>query len=182
MIQLCIHVANLFYLVSFLVRDMLWLRVLTCCGLLMGMVFFACQPLPMYGPTAWHVVFLVINGAQIRRLVLERRRLRLTHRQERFGAATFHDLSRDEILALLTHVTYEGPAVLTDVRQICHQPLTRDERVLRDLAFSRLSRNELLNLLTRRMWNSLRRSGPAGRGRQRRREPGMEVARGSKTG
>ena len=182
MIELCLHVANIFYLVSFLGRDMLWLRALTCCGLLMGIVFFACQPLPMYGPTAWHIVFLVINGVQIRRLVLERRRLRLTHRQERFGATTFHDLSREELLDLLTHVTYEGTTGLPDVRQICLQPLTRDERVLRDLAFSRLSRNELLNLLTRRVWNSLQRRRPAGRVRQGPHTPGMEVARGSKRG
>ena len=31
----------------------------------------------------------------------------------------------------------------------------------RDIAFSRLSRNEILNLLTRRMWTSLSRLNPA---------------------
>ena len=28
LVELCIHIANLFYLASFLVRDMLWLRLL----------------------------------------------------------------------------------------------------------------------------------------------------------
>jgi len=37
-IELCIHCANLLYLASFLARDMLWLRVLTCLGLLFAIV------------------------------------------------------------------------------------------------------------------------------------------------
>jgi hypothetical protein len=49
-----------------------------------------------------------------------------------------------------------------DIHEICHQSLNKEEQVLRDLAFSRLSRNELLNLLTRRMWNSIIRMNLAG--------------------
>src|SRR4051812_6482895 len=72
LVDLCIRLANVVYLLSFLVRDMLHLRVLTCVGLMLGIVFFTCQPMPLYGPSIWHVVFLVINAVQIRRLVLER--------------------------------------------------------------------------------------------------------------
>ena len=42
------------------------------------------------------------------------------------------------------------------------QALNTEEQVVRDLAFSRLSRDELLNLLTRRMWNSIVRLNPPG--------------------
>jgi len=164
LVDLCIHIANLLYLASFLGRDMLWLRVLTCGGLGLGVVFFSCQPAPMYGPTAWHVLFLVINGFQIWRLVLDRRRLMLTKKQERVGEATFHDLSREELLTLLTHVMSKTPEISgrpLDIHQACHQPLTRQEGVLRDLAFSHLSRSDLLNLLTRRMWNGIVRLNPA---------------------
>ena len=163
MIELCIHIANVFYLLSFLGRDMLWLRALTCAGLVLGIIFFTCQTTPLYGPTVWHVVFLVINGVQIVRLIEERRQLRLSVEQAQLGDAAFHDLSRDEMLTLLTHVTYENPARIQDIPRLCDQSLNADERVLRDLAFSRLSRNELMNLLTRRMWNSLRRRVPARR-------------------
>jgi hypothetical protein len=189
LVELCLHIANVVYLLSFLDRDMLRLRALTCVGMMLGIVFFSCQPRPLYGPTAWHVVFLVINGFQIRHLVRERRRLMLTEEQERFGEATFHDFSREELLTLLTRVLDENPERLQDVTRICHQPLTREQRVLRDVAFSRLSRNELLNLLTRRLWNSMRRRGPSRRRGQRRlgREtapdgPEREVARGSVAG
>ncbi len=157
MVQFCIHVANALYLASYLTRDMLWLRVLTCAGLGLGVVFFSCQPAPLYGPAAWHVLFLAINALQIWRLVLERRRLTLSREQERVGEATFQDLSREELLNLLTRAVYEGPRVAQDLRQACRQELTPEERALRDIAFSRLSRGELLNLLTRRLWRSLRR-------------------------
>src|SRR4051795_3638753 len=109
LVELCIHLANVLYLVSFLARDMLWLRTLTCLGLVLGIVFFTCQPVPFYGPTIWHAVFLVINGYQIRRLVLQRRQLMLTKEQEQVGEVTFHDLSRDELLTMLTHVMYQNP-------------------------------------------------------------------------
>jgi hypothetical protein len=162
--DLCIHLANVLYLGSFLGRDMLWLRLLTCGGLSLGIVFFTCQPAPMYGPTAWHVAFLAINAFQIWQLVLERRRLQLSGKQERVGEAAFHDLSREELLTLLTRAmsgNANSPQGLPDIRQACQQPLTKQEEVLRDIAFSRLSRGELLNLLTRKMWNSIVRMYPA---------------------
>lgn len=69
----CIHIANLFYLASFAGKDMLRLRVLTCCGLIFGIVFFTtCQDDPMYGPTFWHFVFLAINLYRIVCLLRER--------------------------------------------------------------------------------------------------------------
>jgi hypothetical protein len=174
LVESCIHLANLVYLLSYLDRDMLHLRVLTCVGLMLGLVFFTCQPSPLYAPTAWQVVFLVINAVQIRRLVRERRRLRLTEEQERLGEATFHDLSREELLTLLTRVMYEKPERLRDIDRLCEPPLNKDEVVLRDMAFSRLSRQELLNLLTRRLWNSLARRNPVRR-REQRRPPPMTV-------
>jgi hypothetical protein len=72
-VELCIHAANLLYLASFLGRDVLTLRALTCAGLALGLVFFTCRPEPLYGPAFWHVAFLIINGVQIGRIVRERR-------------------------------------------------------------------------------------------------------------
>jgi hypothetical protein len=72
-VELCIHAANLLYLASFLGRDVLTLRALTCAGLALGLVFFTCRPEPLYGPAFWHVTFLVINAVQIARIVRERR-------------------------------------------------------------------------------------------------------------
>jgi hypothetical protein len=160
-VELCIHFANLFYLASFLVRDMFWLRLLTCCGLGFGIVFFTCQPAPMYGPTGWHVLFLGINLVQIRRLVSERRRMRLTEEQERIAQAAFEHLTREELLTLLTRVTGEKPRRLRELHRMCRQELTQDEQLLKDLAFSRLSRKELLLILTWRLWKTIKVLNPA---------------------
>ena len=133
----------------------------------------------VYGPTGWHVLFLVINLVQIRQLVLERRRLMLSRKQERIGQATFHDLSRDELLTLLTHVMSQNPEIPKspqDIRETCQQPLTRQEGVLRDIAFSHLSRGDILNLLTRRMWNAIVRLKPARRKRSDASVPEEKVA------
>ena len=174
MVELCIHVANVFYLASFLGRDMLWLRVLTCAGLVLGIVFFSCQKTPMYGPTAWHLVFLAINGVQITRLVAERRQLRLTEDQARFAEARFGHLSRDELLALLTRMSTAGEPGIPISGEI---PLGRDEAVLRDLAFSHLTRHEIVNLLTRRAWHALRQKKLAQWRWQRRHERGDGAGR-----
>lgn len=170
MVQLCLHTANLLYLASFIARDMLWLRILTCAGLLFGIVFFSCQPMPLYGPAAWHVVFLAINVVQIRQLVCERRQLALPAEQERLARAAFQDLSRNELLALLSRAMCESPDLLDPI-SAGGRPLTDEERALRDIAFCRLSRAELLNLLTRRLWRALKRLNPARWGRGTRPAP-----------
>jgi hypothetical protein len=156
LVDCCIHFSNICYLVSFLTRDMLWLRILTCCGLVLGLVFFSCQPAPMYGPTAWHVGFLLINGVQICRLVQERRRLNLSKERERLAEVAFKDLSRDEMLNLLTRAMCAQADRLPDLDRAARLPLSEDEQVVRDIAFRGLSRKDLVNLLTRRLWHSLR--------------------------
>jgi len=150
-----IHAANVLYLVSYLARDMMWLRLLTCCGLTFGIVFFTCQPTPFYGPCVWQVVFLGINVVQIRRLVYERRRVKLSEERERVAREAFRDLSRDEMLNLLTRAMCAQAEKLPDLREAAREPLSEDEQIVRDIAFRGLSNKELLNLLTRRLWSSL---------------------------
>ncbi|QEL20772.1 hypothetical protein [Limnoglobus roseus] len=161
MVESCIHAANIFYLVSYLVRDMLWLRLLTCSGLLLGIAFFTFQSRPMYGPCVWQILFLVINLWQIRQLVLERRRLKLSREEEVVGEAAFEELSREEMLTLLTRVMYENPTRISNIHRASRKELTPEEQVLRDIAFRGLSRKEMLNLLTRKLWGSLNRVNPA---------------------
>ena len=151
----CIHAANLIYLASYLTRDMMLLRLFTCVGLALGIAFFACQPIPLYEPCAWQVVFLGLNVVQIRRLVLERRRVRLSEEREHVAREAFKDLSRDEMLNLLTRAMCAQAEKLPDFQQAAREPLSEDEEIVRDIAFRGLSNKELLNLLTRRLWTSL---------------------------
>lgn len=152
----CIHTANLFYLASFLGRDMLWLRILTCCGLAFGVVFFTtCSPTPMYGPTFWHVAFILINFVQIYWLIVERRRLALSREQEVVRRAMLEGLTDEELANTLAHAVmndHEDIPLITNGSSVV---LSADELALRDIAFSRLSRAEIINLLSRRVWSSL---------------------------
>lgn len=150
-----IHAANVLYLVSYLTRDIMWLRLLTCCGLILGIAFFTCQPKPFYWPCAWQVVFLGINVVQIRRLIYERRRVKLSVDREQVAREAFKDLSRDEMLNLLTRAMCAQAEKLPDLREAAREPLSEDEQIVRDIAFRGLSNKELLNLLTRRLWSSL---------------------------
>jgi Popeye protein conserved region len=169
----CIHAANILYLVSYLTRDMLWLRLLTCCGLALGIVFFTCQPAPLYGPCVWQVLFFGINLVQIRRLLQERRRVKLSEDRQRVAEEAFRDLSRDEMLNLLTRAMCAQAEKLPDLHQAAREPLSEDEQIVRDIAFRGLSKKELLNLLTRRLWKSLWWVNPA---RWRLRRSGMPAA------
>ena len=162
MADYCIHIANVFYLMSYAGRDMLWLRAFTCCGIAFGIVFFThCQSTPMYGPTFWHVAFLLINFYQIRRLLSERRRLKLSREQEIAGRAMLGGLNDGELADSLAHAVRSGKSgeleIFTDSDG--HQ-LTEDEAALRDIAFANLSRAELMNLLSRRAWSTLKKLRP----------------------
>ena len=153
----CIHVANIFYLVSFLNRDMLWLRILTCAGLAFGVVFFTTCPTPMYGPTVWHIVFLFINFYQIYRLILARRETDLSHTKEVVGEVVLEGMNRDELLSLLALEMSGKVDPSVDPQKVKDVELSENEEVLKDLVLDRLSRKELVNLLTRRMWKPFKR-------------------------
>lgn len=157
----CIHVANLFYLASFVGRDMLWLRTLTCAGLVLGLIFFSsCTPQPMYGPAIWHAVFLVINLYQIRHLVKQRERLNLSGSKLAVSATLLDGLSEEELRNTLTRAVCSDSGTPELVTERNGEQLTQDELAFREIAFERLTRQEILNLLTRRMWKSLRRYVP----------------------
>ena len=151
----CIHIANLFYLASFLVRDILWLRTMTCGGLIFGILFFTCQTTPLYGPTFWHITFLGINLYQILRLQAERRQLQLSPEQEAIRRGILEGMSDEELLNTLAHtVQFRGQAIEL-LSENDKYELTEDEIAFRKIAFAQLSRDELLNLLSREMWQSM---------------------------
>ena len=148
----CIHLANVFYLGSFLMRDMLWLRVLTCAGMSLGVIFFVTCPTPMYGPAGWHVVFLVINAYQIVRLIQSRQQTDLKGHHARVADAATVDMTREELVTALTHGLSGRVDPDDTLTATAKQQLDPDELVIRHLVLDHLSRRELVNLLSRRLW------------------------------
>lgn len=97
-----VHVANLLFLGSYSVRDVLWLRLLAVVAFTMLLPFNYHVPNgPLWAPIGWNVLFLGINLAQAWRLVLERRPVRLSFDQQRLYQALFSALRPRQFLALL---------------------------------------------------------------------------------
>jgi hypothetical protein len=95
------HLANALYLVSYAVRDILWLRVITVLAgiTLIGSFFVA--PSPPWPAIAWNLVFLVINIIRIHLLIRERRPVPLTADEQHLANLVFRTLRPRELVRLV---------------------------------------------------------------------------------
>lgn len=80
-LDVLVSVANLVYLASYSVRDILWLRCLTVVGSLMLMPYYYLQPQPLWAAISWNVVFIAINLYWIAKLLSERRPVRFSEEE-----------------------------------------------------------------------------------------------------
>ncbi len=92
--QYFLHVANILFVLSYSVRDMMWLRVLALCGVLISFPYYYLQPEVLWQPIGWAAVFLGINGYHVWRLWLERRPIELSADEARLYELTFFPLAR----------------------------------------------------------------------------------------
>ena len=70
-----VYIANCLYLTSYLVKDMLRLRLLTLVAAICLMTYFYARPEPMLTVVCWNLVFIALNVVQVVRLVAEERLL-----------------------------------------------------------------------------------------------------------
>ncbi|AKV00069.1 Cyclic nucleotide-binding domain protein [Labilithrix luteola] len=103
-----IHVANVFYLLSYLVKDILWLRVLAVLGGSILVVYYATFPTPLWAPIGWDAVFLTTNLVQIGILIRERRPVRLEPAEMRLYEHTFRSLTPHEFVKVLRLARWES--------------------------------------------------------------------------
>lgn len=97
-----IHLANVLYLCSYLVRDMLWLRVLSIlAGLCLVPYYCSCGNHPLWAPISWNAVFMAVNLAQIVVLIGERRSRGMPGSQRRLHQTVFPDLTPGEFRQLV---------------------------------------------------------------------------------
>ena len=102
-----IHVANVLFLLSYLVKDILWLRLLSILGGALLMITYVAAVPPLFTPLAWGAVFATINGAQIYLLLLERRPVRLAEQEQRLYQLVFRSLTPREFVKLLRLARWE---------------------------------------------------------------------------
>ena len=105
-----IHIANVLYLLSYLVKDILWLRLLTVVAGIVLLAFYIFQPEPLWPAIGWNTLFLVINARQIHLLLLERRPVVLPPEALRLHRLAFRSLTPREFAKLLKVGTWENIA------------------------------------------------------------------------
>jgi CRP-like cAMP-binding protein len=93
--------ANVFYLCCYLVKDILWLRVLSVVGGLVLLGYYATSPMPLWAAGAWIGLFSAINLLQIELLLRERRPVTLRPDELRLYQLAFRRLTEREYAKLL---------------------------------------------------------------------------------
>lgn len=106
-----VHVANLLYLTSFMMRDILWLRVLTVIGASFLLPYYYFQAEPLLPAIYWNLAFIALNLYWIGRILLERRPVRLSADEVQLCNLVFHSLTPQEMLKLLKLAHWEDVPV-----------------------------------------------------------------------
>ena len=106
-IDLLIHAANVLYLFAFMVRDILWLRILTVVAAACLIPYFYFRPEPLMVPIYWNLVFTALNIYWICRLLLERLPVKLSADEQRLCDLVFRTMTPREMIRLLKLATWE---------------------------------------------------------------------------
>ena len=107
-IDLLIHVANVLYLFAFMVRDILWLRILTVIAAACLIPYFYFQPEPLLTPIYWNLVFTALNIFWITRLLLERRPVKLNEEEQRLCELVFRTMTPREMVKILKLASWQN--------------------------------------------------------------------------
>src|SRR5215470_10047120 len=100
-IDYLVHFSNILLLVSYSVRDILWLRWFAVAAALTNMPYFLLQPTVLWPPILWAAVFTAINLYQISRIYLERRPVVLTEDEQKLYDLGFRSLRPREFISLV---------------------------------------------------------------------------------
>ena len=105
-LEILIHTANVLYLFSYMVRDILWLRILTVVAALCLMPYFYFQTVPIMTPIYWNIGFTALNIFWIVLLLLERRPIRLSAEEEHLCELVFRTMTPREMIKILKLATW----------------------------------------------------------------------------
>jgi len=109
-IDYLVHFSNILLLVSYSVRNMLWLRWFAVAAALTNMPYFLYQPTILWPPILWATVFTAINLYQIWRIYMERRPVTLSPDEQTLYDMGFRSLTPRDFLALVIVGTWSDAA------------------------------------------------------------------------
>lgn len=96
-----LHIANVLYLASYSVKDIMALRVLTVVAASCLLPYFFFQPEPLMAAIAWNVLFTVMNLYRIVLLYRERRTVYFDEKETELYRAAFPSLTNQQFGKLL---------------------------------------------------------------------------------
>ncbi len=96
-----VHFSNILMLVSYSVRDILWLRWFAVAAALTVIPYYLVQADVLWPPVLWGSVFAVINLYQIVRLYMERRPVVLSADEQKLYDMAFRSLRPREFVSLV---------------------------------------------------------------------------------
>ncbi|HSC06359.1 MAG TPA: cyclic nucleotide-binding domain-containing protein [Steroidobacteraceae bacterium] len=99
--DLLVHFSNILLLISYSVRNILWLRWFAVAAALTNIPYFLIQGTILWPPVIWAMVFTAINLFQIARIYLERRPVILAPDEQMLYDLSFKTLRPREFVSLL---------------------------------------------------------------------------------
>lgn len=117
-LDVLVNAANVFYLFSYSVKDIFWLRVLSVIGASLLLPYYYLQNTPLWAPIGWNLFFTAINTYWIVRIMLERRPVPFTDEERRLYETALRNFSEHEAYKLLRMGEYTSvPAGTTLLTQ-----------------------------------------------------------------
>ncbi|HKO59967.1 MAG TPA: cyclic nucleotide-binding domain-containing protein [Pyrinomonadaceae bacterium] len=96
------HVASVLTLAAYLVRDILWLRVLTVVACVAGIIFNYYVPAtPLWPVIYWNLVFIAVNVVQIVIIIKERSGVHFSKEERELYETVFKNFAPFEFMKLL---------------------------------------------------------------------------------
>lgn len=101
-------IPNLVYLYGFIVKDILWLRVLIIVGMTLEMVYhFRDLHSPEWAEIAWCFFYIIVNGWQFTMLYRERRNLSFTDEEQAIHNKVFKSMPLSAYKKLLNIASWQ---------------------------------------------------------------------------
>ena len=98
---------NFVFVAAYLVKDILWLRLLSIIGSLVVLPYYLFQPEPLWTPVFWAFVFVSINLFRAGQIFLGRRPAKLTEDETALYNQAFSNLSTQQFRKLSAAGTWK---------------------------------------------------------------------------
>jgi Cyclic nucleotide-binding domain len=119
------HLASILTMVAYLLKDILWLRLLTILSCFAGMAFNYFVPAtPLWSVINWNILFAVINIVQVALIVKERSGIHFSEEEQELHETLFKQFAPFEFMKLL-RIAKWSDAKAGEVLAIEQQPIDR---------------------------------------------------------